>query len=38
MEKKEILKDEDFVLNEESINPPSYEEYIKEMYISFKKY
>ena len=30
MEKKEILKDDDFVLNEESINPPSYEEYIKE--------
>ena len=30
MEKKEILKDEDFVLNEESINTPSYEENIKE--------
>ena len=30
MDKKEILKDEDFVLNEESINHPSYEEYIKE--------
>lgn len=30
MEIKEILKDKDFILNEESINPPSYEEYKKE--------
>lgn len=30
MKKKETLNDEDFVLNEESINPPSYEEYKKE--------
>nr|DAL63334.1 MAG TPA_asm: hypothetical protein [Caudoviricetes sp.] len=26
MKKKETLNDEDFILNEESINPPSYDE------------